>query len=72
MAQQALFTSACYRELKKGISTVVARGGWVLVRQRNSDVEFHAAVTVNAEDCHEQDGTTGDGQHNYCVCFSNA
>lgn len=71
MAQQALFT-ACYWELKKGISTVVERGGWVLVRQRNSDVEFHGVVTVNAEDCHEQDGTSGDGQHNYCVCFSNS
>lgn len=35
-------------------------------------MEFCAIVTVNAGDCHEQDDTTGDGQYNYCVCFSNA
>lgn len=40
--------------------------------QGNGDVEFHAAVTVNAGDCHEQDDTTADGQHNYYVCFSSA
>ena len=66
VAQQALFLLSSL----EGYFEWCEQGGcqWDLW-QGNSDVEL---VTVNAGDCHEQYDTTGDGRHNYRVCFSRA
>lgn len=54
---------------------LVVQERWVSVRSLTGKqwcVKFHAIVRVNAGDCHVQEDATGDGQHNYCVCFSDA
>lgn len=70
VAQQALFHFSSLPGAEEGYFEWREEGGcqWDLW-QGNSDVEL---VTVNAGDCHEQYDTTGDGRHNYRVCFSSA